>query len=174
MLQPETGEAVIPKQERTRIEDEHDHLESFLKDLVETCTEFASATECNVCSREKSATCRGRLASFQFDFLDLIAEHIENEEEIMRKYLASPEDSQYFRGHQAEHMRLMNELRNKLMHESSQLSRQGRTVAAIRLLYEKLSEIFEEHANKFDNRLIRIAGGNSDATPSPENSLRKI
>lgn len=155
MSQTELGFAAIPDADRLRIEEEHDHLERFLKDLVDACTEFETKNDCQACGREQCASCQGRLASFQFDFLDLVAEHIDNEESIMRNHLDSPEDSEYFRHHQAEHVRLMEEVRNKLMRESTLLSRQGKTAAAIRLLYEKLTEIFEDHANDFDSRLLK-------------------
>lgn len=155
MSQVEPGFSDIPDAEKLSIEEEHDHLERFLKDLVDTCTEFESKNDCQPCGREQCASCQGRLASFQFDFLDLVAEHIENEEGIIRKHLNSPEDSEYFRRHQTEHVRLMNELRNKLMRESTQLSRQGKTAAAIRMLHEKLTEIFEGHAKNFDARLLK-------------------
>lgn len=149
--------AVIPEADRLRIEEEHAHLATFLRDLRDTCTEFESMHECHGCGSEKSASCHGRLASFQFDLLDLVAEHFENEEGIMRDNIASPEDSQFFRRHQAEHARLLDEIKNKLIRESSSLSHQGQTVAAIRLLHVKITEIFKHHANEFDEKLLHHA-----------------
>lgn len=155
MSQIELGFSVIPDADKLRIEEEHTHLERYLKDLVDACTELASMNECAACGREKGASCKGRLSSFQFDFLDLVAEHIENEENIMRNHIESPEDSHYFRLHQVEHVRLMDELRNKLMHESSILNKQGKTAEAIRMLHTKLTEIFKDHCEDYDSILLK-------------------
>jgi len=155
MSQIKPDVTTIPDADQSRIEEEHAHLEQFVKDLVNTCTEFESMKGCEQCGREQCASCQGRLASFQFDFLDLVAEHLDNEENIMRKYLVSPEDSRYFKSHQAEHVRLLDEIRNNLLRESTRLNRQGRTAEAIRMLHGKLAEIFEDHCKDYDGMLLK-------------------
>jgi hemerythrin len=140
----------LSEAERFLIEDEHARLERFLQDLRETCSEFVNQEECHGCAREKIASCQGRLTSFFYDFLDLVSVHFENEEKVISEILQTQEASDYFRHHQKEHANLMREMES-LMHESSAISRQGRTAAAIRNLYQRVAERFIEHARGFDD-----------------------
>lgn len=138
------------------IEDEHARLERFLHDLRDTCKEFCTQNDCQGCERERIASCRGRLTSFFYDFLDLVAEHFENEEKIMRGSLLAMEDSPYYRQHQEEHASLMREMRT-LMQESAALSEQGNTAQAIRQLYSRVTARFGEHARLYDTPFLRAA-----------------
>ena len=131
------------------LDHEHARLEQFLRDLCDTCTEFLSGSDCLGCDQATQACCQGRLVSFYYDFLDLVAEHIENEETIIARYLAHPEDSRFFREHQQAHAAVIGELR-LLMEQSISLSRQGETAAAIRRLHQQISVMFGEHAIQFD------------------------
>ena len=133
-----------------RIEQEHSRLERFLNDLGETCREFSSKQDCSGCERGTQACCQGRLTSFFYDFLDLVAEHIENEEAIVGRYLANADDSRYFKQHQEAHGLIMGELR-RLMEEAVGISKHGQTAEAIRRLHQKISHIFGSHARDFDD-----------------------
>lgn len=162
-LQTLHGFTFLPEEDRLRIEEEHARLAIFLRDLRNTCSEFESQQDCHDCGSEKTSSCQGRLASFQFDLLDMVAQHYENEESIMRNNLATPEDGLIFRSHQAEHARILDDIRKNLVRESSTLNRQGNTVAAIRLLYEGIVTIFEAHENEFDFVLPKSANIQKDA-----------
>lgn len=89
--------------ERQLIEDEHAHLERFLRDLRDTCCEFYSLKGCQGCGREKIASCQGRLISFEHVFLDFVIEHFGNEEKIMSEISRTQDTNEYFRLHQQEH-----------------------------------------------------------------------
>ena len=140
--------------DRMLIDAEHARLEQFLCDLRDTCENFGAQGDCYRCSRAQVATCQGRLTSFFYDFLDLIAEHFENEEKIMLgSFPASGEDDEIAR-HQKEHARLMMEVKG-LMRESAEFSSQGNPSEAIRRLEKKISELFGEHAHTFDSRFLK-------------------
>lgn len=156
---------LIPEADRLRIEEEHARLATFLRDLRNTCSEFESRHDCYDCGSEKTSSCQGRLASFQFDLLDMVAIHHENEENIMRNNLATPEDDLIFRSHQAEHARILDGLRKNLVRESSALNRHGNAAAAIRLLYEGIVTIFEAHENEFDIVLPKSANRQKSKCP---------
>ena len=86
--------------ERQLIEDEHAHLERFLRDLRDTCCEFYSLKGCQGCGREKIASCQGRLISFEHVFLDFVIEHFGNEEKNMSEISRTQDTNEYFRLHQ--------------------------------------------------------------------------
>jgi hemerythrin len=153
-MQPAKRFLQIPPEDRQLIAQEHERLAAFLRDLRETCSEFQSSGDCRECGKEKSASCQGLLVSFQHDFVALIEEHFEHEERIMRDTLSAPEDDAYFRQHVAEHTRLLDEIRNTLIPATNALSRQGQTAAAIRMLHDRVSEIFGQHAYGFDDALL--------------------
>lgn len=142
--------------DRELLDHEHARLEQFLRDLSETCTEFLSQGGCQNCDQTTQACCQGRLTSFHYDFLDLVAEHIENEETIIGRYLANPADSLFFREHQQAHAAVLQELR-QLMDQSIALSKRGETAAAIRLLLAEITLMFGEHAHQFDRQYDRAA-----------------
>lgn len=149
MLQPDQIFSELSAADRLLIDEEHARLEQFLNDLRDTCEKFGAQGNCYGCSRAQVATCQGRLTSFFYDFLDLVAEHFENEENVMRASLAAADDDEYFRQHRAEHARLMREVKS-LMQESSVLSNQGNPSEAIRRLDRKIAEMFGVHAYAFD------------------------
>jgi hemerythrin len=138
------------------IEQEHARLEHFLQRLSDTCSELESDHSCQACDREKQACCQGRLTSFLYDFLDLVAEHFENEEMILCEKLGLPTD-EYFQQHHAAHMRLMRELTD-MIRDASVLNRQGLTVEAIRQLYRWIQENFTEHARRYDVTFLPMRG----------------
>lgn len=134
--------------DRQLIDREHARLEGFVHNLRETCVRFDTPLACASCSREKFASCQGRLTSFCYDFMDLVAEHCENEERIICNSLRISND-EYFQRHKAEHARLMRDMA-ELMSEVSAMNRSGDTAQAIRLLHQWISETFEAHAHTYD------------------------
>ncbi len=120
-----------------------------MQDLRDTCVNFLTGTDCFGCTRAQVATCQGRLTSFFYDFLDLISEHFENEEAIMRHALLDSDEDEYFRLHQEAHARLLREVR-ELMRQAAVFSAQGNPSEAIRRLESKISEMFGHHAHHFD------------------------
>ena len=136
--------------ERQLIEDEHTHLERFLRDLRDTCCEFYSLKGCQGCGREKIASCQGRLISFEHVFLDFVIEHFGNEEKIMSEISRPQDTNEYFRLHQQEHDRLLQEMES-LMHKLSTKSKQGHTAVAIREFHYRVAELFGKHAHTFDD-----------------------
>lgn len=153
MQQHDQNSNILSAGDRLLIDAEHARLEQFLCDLRDTCENFGAQGDCYRCSRTQVATCQGRLTSFFYDFLDLIAEHFENEEKIMRNTLPPVDEDQYFVRHQQEHARLVLEVR-ALMRESAEYSSQGNPSEAIRRLESKISELFGEHAHTFDSRFM--------------------
>jgi len=146
--------------ERQLSQDEHARLERFLRELREACSEFNSLEECQDCSREKIASCQGRLISFTHDFLDFVIGHFENEEKIMSEIYSTQQSNRNFQLHQQEHMKLVREMES-LMHELSVMSRRGHTASAIREFYYRVAEIFNKHAHTFDEPLMQL--------PEPQN-----
>ncbi|HQR50940.1 MAG TPA: hypothetical protein PKW44_04820 [Methylophilaceae bacterium] len=156
MTQLEHGFSALSAADRQLIEDEHARLELFLQDLRDTCCEYETTQSCQGCGKEKAACCQGRLTSFFYDFLDLIEQHFENEENIMRRLTPAAEDGLYFIQHQQAHAGLMLKVR-AAMHEAGALNKQGKTAEAIRLLYRQVPAMFGEHACRFDDAFLRAA-----------------
>jgi hypothetical protein len=154
MMQLEHGASALSAADRQLIEDEHRRLESFLNDLRDTCCEYETTQSCQGCGMEKTACCQGRLVSFFYDFLDLVEQHFENEENILRGLIPSVEDEFDFVLHQQDHARLMLELRG-VMQEALALNKLGKTAEAIRLLYRQATATFGEHASSFDSTFLR-------------------
>ena len=152
-LRPDQIASVLSASERRMIDDEHARLEQFLKDLRDTCENFGASGNCYGCTRAQVATCQGRLASFFYDFLDLIAEHFENEEKIIQGMLKAADEDAYFLQHQAEHHRLIEEVR-KLMRASSLMSQRGNPSEAIRQLEGFIAEMFSVHAHAYDGPFL--------------------
>lgn len=153
MQQPANDLRKISAIKSQQIEDEHARLWQFLLDLRETCCKFESLEDCQVCEREKIASCQGRLFSFGQDFLDLVATHFENEEEIMEAVSRTPESNEHFRLHQKEHANLLKEM-EALMHQVLSLSRESHTSQAIREFHAKTTEYFYAHGQTFDVHFV--------------------
>lgn len=139
--------------DRALIDAEHARLERFMLDLRDTCENFGANGDCYQCSKGQVATCQGRVTSFLYDFMDLIAEHVENEEAIMRHTLADADNDTHFQAHQAEHARILRDVR-ELMRVSSVHATRGNPSASIHLLFMKISEMFGDHARRFDGEFL--------------------
>jgi hypothetical protein len=158
MPQPDPNPSPLSPAELQQIEHEHQRLAMFLHDLHDTCCKFQTLEDCQGCGREKIACCQGRLASFRFDFFDLVAEHIENEEQIMRNSLGEAGCDEFLHRHQDEHAHLLREM-NDWMREMAVLSKEGHTAAAIRKLHRQISARFGEHAECFDHPFLELIQG---------------
>lgn len=156
MLQPDQISSELSAADRLLLDEEHIRLERFLKDLRDTCENFSAQGNCYSCSRTQVASCQGRLTSFFYDFLDLLAVHFENEEKIMRGSLKNADHDAYFRQHQAEHAKLIQEVKN-LMQESFVFSQQGNPSEAIRRLDRKIVEMFGMHARVYDALFLQAS-----------------
>jgi hemerythrin len=136
------------------IEEEHARLRRFLKDLQDTCCNLGNALDCGRCPGEKNASCRGHLPSFFYDLLDLAGKHFFHEESIMLGRPHVTEDYEYFRRHQQAHLSVMQEL-NAIVEQCNSLNKQGETAESYRQLYNRLSQLFEEHDRSFDDPFIQ-------------------
>jgi hemerythrin len=144
---------MLSEADRLVLEKEHARLESFLCDLHAVCSHPHTSDSCHhACGNEKMAACQGRLTSFLYDFLDLVAEHFENEEEIMRSSMTAASHLAQIDSHRQEHARLMHEV-GTMVQEASDLNKRGDAAAAIKRISSKIIQLFGEHARVFDSAL---------------------
>ena len=136
------------------IEKEHAQLERFLYDIRDTCCNLDNLLNCQSCSSEKLASCRGRLPSFLHDVIELADKHFYHEETIMLSRPHITEEYEYFRIHHQAHEDIMKKL-IALRGESSSLDKQGNTAEGYRLFYKKLSDLLEEHDRSFDDPFVQ-------------------
>jgi hemerythrin len=136
------------------IEKEHSRLERYLKDLRDTCCNMENQLNCQSCSSEKSASCRGQLPSYFYDLNDLVGKHFYNEESIMLSRPNITEDYGYFRNHRQAHLSVMRELQ-EIVGKCALLARQGHTADAYRQLYRDISNVLDEHDRSFDDPFIQ-------------------
>lgn len=140
--------------ERQMIEGEHARLEKFLGDLRTTCCNFDLVADCQSCAREKIASCHGQLVSFTHDFLELVIEHCENEEDIMSEVFIAHQSHTSFLHHRQEHVKLVRSMES-LMLALPGKSRQGHTAAALREFHARATEAFSKHSREFDATLLQ-------------------
>ena len=143
--------ALLPA-DRRMIDEDHERLERFIRDLHDTCAELESADDCGDCDRERVASCQGRLTSFLYDFLDIMDNHFETEEKLMEACLTTPEQREYVHGHKAAHEKLRREVK-VLLRELAEMNKQGSTMMAIRQFYRQVAVMFGNHAHEFDDYL---------------------
>ncbi len=136
------------------IEEGHSRLHKFLNDLYNTCCNLDNQLNCDSCSGEKHASCKGHLPSFFYDLLDLTSKHFYHEESIMLSRPHVTEEYEYFRRHRQAHQNILREL-NRLVNECTSLNKQSATAQSYRHLYKTISELFEEHDRAFDDPFIQ-------------------
>jgi hemerythrin len=136
------------------IEDEHLQLHNSLKNLRNTCRNLDNQGSCKNCSREQIAACQGRLASFFYNFINIATNHFEHEETIMLRVSLLAQDKEDFRSHQRAHTNILNELKSKVS-QCALLDARGDTSEAYRQLYNRMSELFEEHERLLDGPYIK-------------------
>ncbi len=136
------------------IEDEHSRLSDSLQNIRSTCRNLDNHGNCQSCSRERIATCQGRLISFFYNIINITTNHFSHEESIMRRLSVVTEEYEDFRSHQQAHNNILNELNAKIS-LCALLDAHGETAEAYRQLYKRMSELFEEHARLLDDPFIK-------------------
>ncbi|BCK86794.1 hypothetical protein MIZ01_0560 [Sideroxyarcus emersonii] len=136
------------------IEEEHLRLHRFLENLRSTCRNLNNQQNCQSCPREQLGTCRGRLASFFLNIIDISFNHFTHEESVMLRQGSVTEEHEDFRTHQQAHREILHAL-DTIISECASLDAQGKTAEAYRQLYRRLSEMFNEHDRLFDNPFIQ-------------------
>ncbi len=144
---------VITYADRQLIEDEHAHLARLLCDLCDVCSAPALDVDCQLCSREKVASCQGRLPSFFHDFREFANAHFEHEEKIAASIKSSSTDGMNLKLHRQAHANLMREI-NQLIQESSAMNLQGNVRRAIRHFHQLILDKFGEHTGLFDDPML--------------------
>lgn len=144
----------LAEEEYRLIEEEHARLQQLLDTLHETCINLESESGCEICAREKLASCRGLLTSSFHNLLHLTDRHFQHEEEIMRNWPHIVEQYEQFRHHQQAHAAIMGSLR-RMVDECEACDRQGNTAESYRRLHRRMSKLFTEHARLFDDPFIQ-------------------
>lgn len=141
---------------RQQIEAEHKQLDVFLDDLRDTCCNLDNNADCGTCLNETHACCHGRLPSFIHDLREICEKHFEHEELLLLAKSQSAEPYEYYLAHKQAHAEIMQMLKS-MQTECTSLNRQGLTAQGYRLLYRKVSSLFDEHNRLFDDRYIQPA-----------------
>jgi hemerythrin len=137
------------------IKKEHKQLEKYLSDLYDACfcSRLASSPDCRTCTQEKQNSCLGRLPSFLFHIIELSGKHFANEEKIMLSRQNVTKDYEYFSFHHQAHVDLM--LRLQALSDEYLSTRDESYIGEIyRHLYEKITDMFEEHDHNYDDPFI--------------------
>jgi hemerythrin len=137
------------------IEKEHKLLEKYLNNLRDACvcSNLDKLPDCKVCENEKRSSCLGRLPSFLFHIIDLAGMHFDDEETIMLSRPNVTKDYEYFRTHKQAHADIMQKLQ-ALVDECLTLKNKDNVAEIYIQLYEKISDLFEEHDRLFDDPFI--------------------
>lgn len=136
------------------IEDEHLRLNNSLTNIRSTCCNLDNHGSCQSCSRERIATCQGRLVSSFYNIINIAINHFNHEESIMHRLSLVTDEFDDFLIHQHAHNNILNELNAKVS-QCASLDAQGDTAEAYRQLYKRMSQLFEEHARLLDDPFIK-------------------
>jgi hemerythrin len=147
------------------IEKEHNLLEKYLSDLGEacSCSHLEILPDCQSCDHGKQTSCQGRLPSFLFHIIDLASKHFDHEETIMLSRPHVTEEYEYFRVHHQAHVDIIQNLQ-VLANECLSLRNQGSPAEIYRKFYEKISAMFGEHDQRFDDPFIESTKPKIDQT----------
>lgn len=137
------------------IEKEHKLLEKYLSDLGDacSCSHLETLPDCQSCDHGKQTSCQGRLPSFLFHIIDLANEHFDHEETIMLSRPHVTVEYEYFRIHHQAHLDIIQKLQ-ALVDECLSLRNQVSPAEIYRKFHEKISTMFEEHDQVFDDPFI--------------------
>lgn len=137
------------------IEKEHKVLEKYLDDLKYACacSSLDKPESFKCCVHEKEASCQGRLPSFLFYAIDIASAHFDHEEKIMLNRPNVTEDYKYYRLHHQAHAEILQKL-NALAEECLAVENKRHISDVYRDFHKKLSEIFEDHDQHFDDPFI--------------------
>lgn len=146
-----------PIQDLASIHKDHAQLMRHLEHIRETCTYIDSHNNCENCSREKHASCKGRLHSLLIYGIEVAEMHFVHEEAILLEGLAPETRTARFLAHLAAHEAILKKL-EMVNTMSAELDKNVSTAEAYRNLYNQTSAILEEHERLFDQPLIRRSG----------------
>lgn len=135
------------------IEEEHQQLDQYLNDLLETCCNINNQLNCSACGREKLSSCSGRFPSFIYRLTETTSKHYNHEEAIMLNRPHVTEKYTYFKAHRQAHTDLIKHLK-VIAEKCDVLDQQGKTAEAYRQLYQEIAILFKEHDQHFDDPFI--------------------
>lgn len=136
------------------IEDEHLRLHISLTNIRSTCRNLNNHDSCHSCSRERIATCQGRLVSSFYNIINIATNYFNHEEFIMHRLSLVTDEHDDFHIHQQAHNSILRELNAKVS-QCASLDALGDTAEAYRQLHKRMSELFEEHARLLDGPFIK-------------------
>jgi hemerythrin len=140
----------ITPEDYVLIEEAHLRLHSCMDNLRSTCCNLDNQRNCQSCTREKVATCQGRLVSFFHNMVEISTSHFDHEEAIMLGRPHVTKEYEDFRLHQQAHKDILREL-NTIVSECASLNLRGETAEGYRQLYWRMSDLFERHDRLFDD-----------------------
>ncbi len=145
-----------PIQDLASIHEDHAQLLRHLEHIRETCTFIDSHDNCENCSREKHASCKGRLHSLLIYGIEVAEMHFVHEEAILLEGLALETRTARFLAHLAAHEAILKKL-EMVNTMSAELNKNVSTAEAYRNLHNQTSAILREHEHLFDQPSIRRA-----------------
>lgn len=151
----------LSSQDFMEISEDHVRLNDTLNLLCTTCHHIDNLLDCQSCSREKLATCQGRLVSFFYNVINFSTTHFKQEESIMLRQAGVTKDDDDYRRHQQAHVNIINAL-NGIISECDLLDAKGKTADAYRNFCSRMSDQFKEHDRLFDG--IYLKGRQGEAT----------
>lgn len=147
----------IPAQGLASIHEDHAQMKRHLAHMRETCTYINSQSNCEHCSREKHASCKGRLHSLLIYGLEIAEEHFIHEEAVLLEGLQPETRTARFLAHLAAHEAILKKLET-VNAMTAELDKNISTAEAYRNLYRQTSTILSEHERLFDQPAIRRSG----------------
>lgn len=145
-----------PAQNLASTHEDHAELMRHLEHIRETCTYIDSHDNCENCSREKHASCKGRLHSLLIYGIEIAEAHFTHEEAILLDGLAPETRTARFLAHLAAHEAILKKL-DMVNTMSAELDKNVSTAEAYRNLHNQTSTILSEHERMFDQPSIRHA-----------------
>lgn len=138
------------------IEKEHELLNKFLNDFqnVCTCRHLDKAIGCTECGKEQEGSCQGRLTSFLFNAIEITSTHFDHEEKILLGRPHVTKDFAHFRMHRQAHEDFLQKL-HALVEDYLLVRNLDSTADTYRQLHKKLSDMFLEHDQLFDNPFLQ-------------------
>jgi hypothetical protein len=155
-LHGSTVEHLTPE-DYQQIEEEHSKLHEVLTNLRSICCNLDNQLSCQVCSREKLASCQGQINSIFYNLTNLSENHFRHEEVIILKGVHATRKYEHFLDHRKAHLTIMNDLLEEMDRKSDLAERPAETAARFRHLHKKISHLFEEHARLFDDPFIQAS-----------------
>jgi len=122
--------------EHATIHTAHQELEKLQNDLNETCRNLSTTKNCQSCSKELVACCKGRLSSYAHDFICLV------EERMLQDELEAEQDPIGLLSCQVNHDKLWSKV-NNLAEGSVSLARTGSVAEGYSKLHGVISDILE-------------------------------